>query len=51
MGPLFESPVRLLLKSGLQPFVCDQNFKNGKGVVDGERSSSERCLKWGGGGH
>ena len=23
----------------------------GEGVVDGEGGSSERCLKWGGGGH
>ena len=23
----------------------------GEGVVDGERGSSEGCLKWGGGGH
>ena len=23
----------------------------GKGVVDGEEGSNERCLKWGGGGH
>ena len=34
--------------------VYDQNFYGGKGVVDGEGGSSERCLKWGdggGGGH
>ena len=30
--------------------VFDQNFLGG-GVVDGEGGSSERCLKWGGGGH
>ena len=26
-------------------------FREGEGVVDGEGGSSERCLKWGGGGH
>ena len=26
-------------------------FRGGEGVVDGEGSSSEGCLKWGGGGH
>ena len=25
-------------------------FRRGEGVVDGEGVSSERCLKWGGGG-
>ena len=32
--------------------MYDQNFYGGwgKGVVDGEGGSSERCLKWGGGG-
>ena len=25
-------------------------FRGGEGVVDGEGGSSERCLKWGGGG-
>ena len=30
--------------------VYDQNFFWGEGVVDGERGSSEGCLKWGGGG-
>ena len=25
-------------------------FRRGEGVVDGEGFSSERCLKWGGGG-
>ena len=30
-------------------FVYDQYFYGGLGVVDGERGSSERCLKWGGG--
>ena len=29
--------------------VYDQIFR-GEGVVDGEGGSSERCLKWGGGG-
>ena len=29
--------------------VYDQNFYGGKEVVDREGSSSERCLKWGGG--
>ena len=28
--------------------VYDQNFRGGR-VVDGEGSSSEGCLKWGGG--
>ena len=40
-----KGPVRL---------VYDQNFYGGggmgEGVVDGEGGSSERCLKWGGGG-
>ena len=26
-------------------------FMGGEEVVDGEGGSSERCLKWGGGGH
>ena len=26
-------------------------FRGGEGVVDGEGVSSERCLKWRGGGH
>ena len=30
--------------------MYDQNFYGGEGVVDGEGGSSERCLKWGGGG-
>ena len=30
--------------------VYDQNVR-GEGMVDGEGSSSERCLKWGGGGN
>ena len=30
--------------------MYDQNFYGGAGVVDGEGGSSERCLKWGGGG-
>ena len=32
------------------PSVHDQIFRGGEGVVDGEGGSSERCLKWGGGG-
>ena len=31
--------------------MYDQNFLGGgEGVVDGEGGSSQRCLKWGGGG-
>ena len=30
--------------------MYDQNFYGGEGVVDGVGGSSERCLKWGGGG-
>ena len=30
--------------------MYDQNFYGGEGVMDGEGGSSERCLKWGGGG-
>ena len=38
------------LESELNGDVYDQNFFWGEGVVDGEGGSSERCLKWGGGG-
>ena len=34
----------------LQP-LCMIKIFMGEGVVDGEGGSSERCLKWGGGGH
>ena len=30
---------------------CMIKIVRGEGVVDGEGGSSERCLKWGGGGH
>ena len=36
--------------SSLNYIVYDQNFFWGEGMVDGEGGSSERCLKWGGGG-
>ena len=43
-----------LQRRGYLSLVYDQNFYwggGGGGWVDGEGDSSERCLKWGGGGH
>ena len=34
-----------------QTNLCMIKIYRGEGVVDGEGSSSEGCLKWGGGGH
>ena len=43
--------VRKISTSVLPMYLCTiKIFRGGEGVVDGEGGSSERCLKWSGGG-